>query len=130
MDIDKFIQNLNKIKEERDLNDKQLGDLFGVSDVVVSNYRRRLTIPKRYNLDKFCQALGLNYEWLVGNVDNPIYDVHFDVVAEQQAPYNLNSSRQEMFLKITSDAYALIFEEMVELKTRINYLERQLLSKS
>lgn len=118
-----FIFRLNLIKELKGLSNKHLGVYFGVSEYVVANYLVGRTTPRPDILEKYASALGLNYDWVVGLVEEPMEK---DVVSEPTFEYNKQPRNQHVppeILAASNLIYSDIFTQLKVLSDRIALLE-------
>lgn len=62
-------ESIKKIRAEKGMTQKQLGDLLGVSMQTVSSYEAGKRRPKMETLARFAEALGVSVQELIAEVD-------------------------------------------------------------
>lgn len=64
----------DRIKEERkkkDLSQKELGEIIGVSDTQISNYEKGVSIPPSDRLSMMADIFGCTTDYLLCRTDDP-----------------------------------------------------------
>ena len=74
---DVFIKRLQEILEEKDMKQKELADLIGVTEVTISRYINGERKPRIEIVNKLAKALGTTTDYLLGisKVRNPYEEV-------------------------------------------------------
>ena len=121
-----FRIRLNLIKELKGLNNKDLAVYFGVTDQVINNFLIGRTTPKPPVIEKYVAALGLNYDWVIGLVDEPMY---FEGVADKFIEYGASSKLENIPPAVMAASHLInanIFAQIKSLSDRLAILELEL----
>jgi transcriptional regulator with XRE-family HTH domain len=71
MSESQFVENLKKIRAERELSQKQLGDAIDMNQSAISDYERGIKFPSYQSLEKIAEVLQVD----VGDLT---HDVNFN----------------------------------------------------
>lgn len=67
--VNVFIRRLQDILDERDMKQKELADLIGVSEVTISRYMNGERVPRIDIISSLAKALNTTTDYLLGNSD-------------------------------------------------------------
>lgn len=70
-----FGENLKKLRTERNLTQKELGDRIGISKAVVSKYENSIGYPTYDVLIKFAAFFGVTTDYLLGVQVGKVLDI-------------------------------------------------------
>lgn len=62
----KIVESIKKKMEEKNVNQKKLASLSGLTEATISRYLTNNRTPNLYNLSKICFALETNLNELLG----------------------------------------------------------------
>lgn len=67
----KYNEKLKALREDNDLNQTELGRLFNVNQITISQYERGKRQPPIEILIKYAQYFHISLDYIVGLTDNP-----------------------------------------------------------
>lgn len=67
----KYNEKLKALREDNDLNQTELGKLFNVNQITISQYERGKRQPPIEILIKYAQYFHISLDYIVGLTDNP-----------------------------------------------------------
>ena len=67
----KYNEKLKALREDNDLNQTELGKLFNVNQITISQYKRGKRQPPIEILIKYAQYFHISLDYIVGLTDNP-----------------------------------------------------------
>lgn len=87
-----FAHNLRELRSRAKLSQSDLGDMVGVSNRIVSNWERELSMPKGDTLEKIAIALGVQMSDLFsdslaypdGSVPSRSYDNYYVLLTKEE----------------------------------------------
>jgi len=99
-DKDLFTTNLKLLRQKKKLNQRQLGELIGVSRGVIANYENGATIPSLPMIIKLVEALEISINTLIFNFGQPDEDPELKVFAEDQERYIIDYKQKNEALSV------------------------------
>lgn len=66
------MENLKKLRLERNLSQQKLADNFGMTQQAIFNYENDITEPDIYLLKQFANFFHTSVDYLIGYTDNPV----------------------------------------------------------
>lgn len=69
--MDIFIERLQKIINKKDITQRELAKLTGVTEVTISRYLSGERKPRIEIISKIAEVLNVSIDYLLGNSDNP-----------------------------------------------------------
>lgn len=77
-----FGDRLKALRKERDLQQSQLGEIFGLSPSAIGSYERNLREPAYKHLCAFAKYFGVSLDYLLGQTDERITVEEFSRIQE------------------------------------------------
>ena len=78
---------LQKLLQEKDISQRELSEIIGVTDVTVSRYVRGERVPKADIATKIAQALGTTTDYILGR-DTSGPEVNYDRIMRDVERYS------------------------------------------
>lgn len=66
------MENLKKLRLERNLSQQKLADKFGMTQQSIFNYENDITEPDIYLLKQFASFFHTSVDYIIGYTDNPV----------------------------------------------------------
>ena len=84
-------ENIRRIRQERNLTQRQLGEMVGASEAYIRAYESGRRNPKPSSLEKIADALSVNPEVLTNSDFDGIKAIHrlFQIFRQYDADFNL-----------------------------------------
>lgn len=130
-EMDQFVIRLNLSKKNSGLTNKSLSEKLDVSHGTMRNYMSGRTPMPMSVIRDFASLLGINIEWLMNGTGDMLIDnsgqtdgnVEF-IVSERPAEYDVKS-KKKLIQRLSIEAMEVLFNEIEELKSRVQFLEKQ-----
>lgn len=69
--MNKFGVRLKQLRKAKKLTQKELGEIFGFSDSIITMYEKGAREPSAETLINLAEYFGVSMDYLVGRTDNP-----------------------------------------------------------
>lgn len=87
-----FSERIKKIRINKDLTQKELGDKIGLPQQTVARWEKEITTPDPMQLAATCDALNVSADYLLGLTDNP--GPFPEITAEEMAELEARADRE------------------------------------
>jgi len=84
----KIGENIKEYREKRGLTQKELGNILGISDVMVGQYERGVRVPKHERLEEIARILGTTPTILMGWQNKTTYNEYQEILYFRLKPYS------------------------------------------
>ena len=92
-----FGKRLRTLRKEKDLTQKELGQMIGVGRTTISEYESGKIVPRQDGLVKLAEILGVTVDYLTGNHEVREILPQFDMIPIKKKPdrsYNVDVKQQ------------------------------------
>lgn len=114
---DILIRNIKILKADKSLTNNDLSEIMGVSVAVIKNYLRGKTPVPLNHIQAFSSSTGIDIDWLLHGGTVQLNSKIFDDT--------IKVAPKELALKLTGEAFELIFDELQMLRDNIAKLEEK-----
>jgi len=98
-----------RLREEKEMKQKELADLVGITEASLSRYENNKRIPNGEIISKIASALGVTTDYLLGLTDNEGLNTEINIPKEYTDKYKVTSRDKKQYIESMKKANEAFF---------------------
>lgn len=98
-----------RLREEKEMKQKELADLVGITEASLSRYENNKRIPNGEIISKIASALGVTTDYLLGLTDNEGLSTEINIPKEYTDKYKITSRDKKQYIESMKKANEAFF---------------------